>query len=156
MPYDDIRTFWRTAPVAATTIDFDTPRTAIDTPSSSGVSSAQLDDTPSATGISSPVWVDGDYRVAVAGQRVLDLTRLEFDLLAHLASHPLRVFSRDQLADRVWGYDAASGSRTVDVHITRLRRKLGVHRDAIETIRGVGYRFRPPRSAIGVSLRGTA
>ena len=76
-------------------------------------------------------------RVSVAGGEV-DLTATEFDLLAHLVGHPDRVFSREELLSAVWGYAAAAGTRTVDVHVAQLRAKLGD--DApIRTVRGVGY-----------------
>lgn len=72
----------------------------------------------------------------------LDLTYKEFELLKHLASYPGRVFSRDQLLRDVWGYDYFGGTRTVDVHVRRLRAKLGPeHESLIGTVRNVGYRF---------------
>ncbi|MER6561062.1 winged helix-turn-helix domain-containing protein [Streptomyces sp. NPDC001027] len=81
---------------------------------------------------------------AVDGQR-LDLTYLEFELLAHLVAHPNRVHTRDQLVTTVWGYGHVGDGRTVDVHIARLRRKLGArHRQAIQTVRRVGYKYTPP------------
>lgn len=77
----------------------------------------------------------------------LALTRREFDLLEHLVSHPGRVFSREQLLDAVWdlpcGYPGAAPRRSVDVHVSRLRRKLGRHADALQSLRGVGYRWSP-------------
>lgn len=69
------------------------------------------------------------------------LTRREFDLLRHLIDHRNRVQSRDRLLERVWGYDAAAETRAVDVHIGRLRAKLGVAGRQIETVVGLGYRF---------------
>lgn len=82
-----------------------------------------------------------------AGGRVLDLTFKEFELLRYLASHPGRVVSRDTLLQHVWGADYYGGTRTVDVHVRRLRAKLGPERAAlIGTIRGVGYRLTGPRS----------
>ncbi len=79
------------------------------------------------------VWVDDEP---------LDLTYTEFELLKFLAAHPLRVFSREQLLDEVWGYDYYGGTRTVDVHVRRLRAKLGTeHKALIGTVRNVGYRF---------------
>jgi len=72
----------------------------------------------------------------------LDLTYTEFELLKYLATHPGRVFSRDQLLTEVWGYDYYGGTRTVDVHVRRLRAKLGSeHESLIGTVRNVGYRF---------------
>jgi DNA-binding response OmpR family regulator len=80
------------------------------------------------------------YQVTVDG-RPLDLTYKEFELLRFLASRPARVFTRAALLREVWGYDFYGGTRTVDVHIRRLRAKLGPeHEHLIETVRGVGYR----------------
>lgn len=74
----------------------------------------------------------------------LDLTYLEFELLAHLVAHPHRVHTRDQLVGTVWGYGHVGDGRTVDVHIARLRRKLGPqHRGSIVTVRRVGYKYVP-------------
>ena len=81
------------------------------------------------------------YQAAVGG-RPLDLTYMEYELLKFLASHPGRVFTRETLLSRVWGYDYYGGARTVDVHIRRLRAKLGEEQAAlISTVRSVGYRF---------------
>lgn len=78
----------------------------------------------------------------------LDLTYKEFELLKFLAQHPGRVFTRAQLLQEVWGYDYFGGTRTVDVHVRRLRAKLGAeHESIIGTVRNVGYRFVvPPRT----------
>lgn len=74
--------------------------------------------------------------------KFLDLTYKEFELLKFLAQHPGRVFSRAQLLQEVWGYDYYGGTRTVDVHVRRLRAKLGPeHENLIGTVRNVGYRF---------------
>lgn len=74
--------------------------------------------------------------------KILDLTFKEFELLKYLAQHPGRVFSRAQLLQEVWGYDYFGGTRTVDVHIRRLRAKLGSENESlIGTVRNVGYRF---------------
>jgi two-component system phosphate regulon response regulator PhoB len=81
------------------------------------------------------------HEVAARGQ-TLELTPIEFKLLAHLMGRPGRVLSRDQLLEDVWGADVFVTERTVDTHIKRLRSKLGRASDRIETIRGVGYRFR--------------
>ncbi len=80
-------------------------------------------------------------RKAVAGEQVLDLTPKEFDLLALLAANPERVYSRDQLLDSIWGMEYIGGTRTVDIHIQRVRKKLGpgLH-DILQTIHGVGYK----------------
>ena len=81
------------------------------------------------------------YDVAVSGRRV-SLTYKEFQLLALLASNPGRVYTREALLSQVWGYDYLGGTRTVDVHIRRLRSKIeGPGRSYIETIWNVGYRF---------------
>ncbi|MDN0194646.1 winged helix-turn-helix domain-containing protein [Streptomyces sp. S.PNR 29] len=91
------------------------------------------------------VRVDTVRRTAEVDGRALDLTYLEFELLAHLVAHPHRVHTRDQLVSTVWGYGHVGDGRTVDVHIARLRRKLGAeHRDAIRTVRRVGYKYAPP------------
>ncbi|WP_199814894.1 winged helix-turn-helix domain-containing protein, partial [Streptomyces sp. NRRL WC-3549] len=80
--------------------------------------------------------------------RVLDLTFKEFELLKYLAQHPGRVFTRAQLLQEVWGYDYFGGTRTVDVHVRRLRAKLGPeHESLIGTVRNVGYRFVTPEKA---------
>jgi len=81
------------------------------------------------------------YLVEVSGN-ALDLTPIEFRLLAHLMERPGRVLSRDRLLENVWGTDVFVTERTVDTHIKRLRSKLGRASDRIETIRGIGYRFR--------------
>lgn len=88
-----------------------------------------------------PLSIDSDtYRVAVAG-RTLDLTFKEFELLRFLATRPGRVSTRPALLREVWGYDFYGGTRTVDVHVRRLRAKLGPeYEHLIETVRGVGYR----------------
>jgi len=79
---------------------------------------------------------------AKVGTRPLDLTFKEFELLKYLAQHPGRVFTRAQLLQEVWGYDYFGGTRTVDVHVRRLRAKLGPEREAlIGTVRNVGYKF---------------
>jgi DNA-binding response OmpR family regulator len=86
--------------------------------------------------------------------RVLELTFKEFELLKFLAQHPGRVFSRAQLLQEVWGYDYYGGTRTVDVHVRRLRAKLGPeHEQLIGTVRHVGYKFvTPPITALPVEL----
>ncbi|MEU0181748.1 winged helix-turn-helix domain-containing protein [Streptomyces sp. NPDC006207] len=100
---------------------------------------------PSPASADLPVTVDGERRVAQVRGRALDLTYLEFELLAHLVAHPHRVHTRDQLVTTVWGYGHVGDGRTVDVHIARLRRKLGPeHRGSIVTVRRVGYKYAPP------------
>src|SRR4029450_7017996 len=84
--------------------------------------------------------------------RPLDLTYKEFELLKYLSQHAGRVFTRAQLLQEVWGYDFFGGTRTVDVHVRRLRAKLGPeHEQTIGTVRNVGYKFvRPTRAGLGV------
>ena len=85
------------------------------------------------------------YQAAVEG-RPLDLTYMEYELLRFLATHPGKVFTREILLSRVWGYEYFGGARTVDVHVRRLRAKLGEeHANLIQTVRSVGYRFGQPR-----------
>jgi DNA-binding response OmpR family regulator len=87
------------------------------------------------------------YQVVVAG-RILDLTYKEFELLRFLVQRPDRVFTREELLRHVWGYDFYGGTRTVDVHVRRLRAKLGAEHEAlIQTVRGVGYRVAEPRAS---------
>ena len=83
---------------------------------------------------------EASYSAKSAG-RTLDLTYKEFELLRFLASHPGRVFTREQVLSEVWGYDYFGGTRTVDVHVRRLRAKLGDQESVIGTVRNVGYRF---------------
>ena len=84
---------------------------------------------------------ESSYTAKIKG-RTLDLTFKEFELLKYFAAHPGRVFTRAQLLQDIWGYDYFGGTRTVDVHIRRLRSKLGPEFEAvIGTVRNVGYRF---------------
>ena len=81
------------------------------------------------------------YQASIAG-KPLDLTYMEYELLKFLAQNPGKVFTREMLLSRVWGYEYYGGARTVDVHIRRLRAKLGEeHANLIQTVRSVGYRF---------------
>lgn len=90
---------------------------------------------------------EASYTARLAGAP-LNLTYKEFELLKFLAQHPGRVFTRAQLLSEVWGYDYYGGTRTVDVHIRRLRSKLGPdHEHMISTVRNVGYSFNAPRSS---------
>lgn len=94
------------------------------------------------------VVVDEGAWTVRAGGEPLDLTYKEFELLKYLVHHPGRVVTREQLLQEVWGMDYYGGTRTVDVHIRRLRAKLGPEREAlIGTIRNVGYRFAGPRDS---------
>ena len=90
---------------------------------------------------------EGTYTARIKG-RALDLTYKEFELVKFLAQHPGRVFTRSQLLQEIWGYDYYGGTRTVDVHIRRLRSKLGPENESmIGTVRNVGYRFTVPNSS---------
>lgn len=81
------------------------------------------------------------YQATLAGEP-MDLTFMEYELLRYLVDNPIRVWSREQLLSKVWGYDYYGGARTVDVHVRRLRSKLGEERSSwITTVRSVGYRF---------------
>jgi two-component system alkaline phosphatase synthesis response regulator PhoP len=81
------------------------------------------------------------YQAAIAG-RTMDLTYMEYELLRFLAARPGKVFTRETLLNRVWGYEYYGGARTVDVHVRRLRAKLGEeHANLIQTVRSVGYRI---------------
>jgi DNA-binding response OmpR family regulator len=104
---------------------------------------AQLAKNPSLKEIrSGEISIDEDSYTAKIKGRALDLTFKEFELLKYLAQHPGRVFSRSQLLQEIWGYDYFGGTRTVDVHIRRLRSKLGPEFESIiDTVRNVGYRF---------------
>lgn len=89
----------------------------------------------------------GGYTARLRGVP-LDLTYKEFELLKYLMQHPGRVYTRDQLLQEVWGFDYYGGTRTVDVHVRRLRAKLGAeHEQLIGTVRNVGYRFDPAPTA---------
>ena len=95
---------------------------------------------------------EATYTAKVRG-RALDLTYKEFELLKYLAQHPGRVFTRAQLLQEVWGYDYYGGTRTVDVHVRRLRAKLGAEHEAlIGTVRNVGYRFVVPSREAGAPV----
>ncbi|MFJ8331056.1 winged helix-turn-helix domain-containing protein [Streptomyces sp. NPDC094437] len=108
-------------------------------------------DGPGAPGVAAAagdplVRIDTVRRTAAVEGRELDLTYLEFELLAHLVTNPHRVHTRDQLVTTVWGYGHVGDGRTVDVHVARLRRKLGAeHRRTIQTVRRVGYKYTPPK-----------
>jgi DNA-binding response OmpR family regulator len=115
------------------------------------------DDTPDEIRSGDLVIDEATYTAKVRN-RYLDLTFKEFELLKFLAQHPGRVFTRAQLLQEVWGYDYFGGTRTVDVHVRRLRAKLGSEHEAlIGTVRNVGYRFVVPsvtgnRATVDVEL----
>lgn len=97
--------------------------------------------------VAGPLRIDeAAYHATLAGDP-LDLTYTEFELLRYLMQHPGRVLTREVLLSQVWGYDYFGGTRTVDVHIRRLRAKLGQHDYFIGTVRNVGYRFTSIREA---------
>jgi hypothetical protein len=97
---------------------------------------------------------DAAARRVTLGGTELALTYLEYELLAFLTDHPGRVFSRAELLRYVWGYEHVVGGRTVDVHVKRLRAKLGDDPEVrIDTVRGVGYRFAGPRPAVRRTVR---
>jgi len=86
--------------------------------------------------------IDLPRHKVMAGEQEVELTAIEFKLLCYLLETKGRVQSRDTLLDKVWGYDAFVTTRTVDTHVKRLREKLGELENYIETVRGVGYRFK--------------
>lgn len=96
-----------------------------------------------------PLLLNLETYQATISSRIMDLTYMEYELLKFLASRPGKVFTRETLLSRVWGYEYYGGARTVDVHVRRLRAKLGEqHESLIQTVRSVGYRFgSPPRRA---------
>lgn len=90
-----------------------------------------------------PIEIDEAGYSATLDGHAIDLTYTEFELLKYLVLNPGRVLTRETLLSEVWGYDYFGGTRTVDVHIRRLRAKLGNHDSCISTVRNVGYRFSP-------------
>jgi len=94
---------------------------------------------------SGTIRIDVGHREVLVGEQPLTLTAKEFDLLAHLAAHPGRIFTRHQLLARIWGFDYDGTDRTVDVHVSWLRTKLRAidGHDYFRAVRGVGYAFRP-------------
>ena len=102
--------------------------------------------------VSQGIMVDRERHRVTAGEQHLDLTPSEFSLLESLIRHPGRVFSRAELIDSALGGDSLVLERTIDVHVRALRKKLDQHADLIETVRGVGYRFRDPASAVTAAI----
>lgn len=86
--------------------------------------------------------IDETSRMFFIDNKEIDLTQTEFDLMLLFSKNPNRVFTRIQLMDLIWGYDFLGDSRTVDIHIQRIRKKLGNFNTCIETVFGVGYRFK--------------
>ena len=89
------------------------------------------------------VVLDPASRTSTLAGEPIELTRIEFDLLAEFANHPKVVYTRERLLERVWGYQSGVGAKTVDVHIANVRRKVGSDL-GIVAVRGVGYRLDPP------------
>jgi DNA-binding response OmpR family regulator len=115
---------------------------------------AAVDPTPEHVDIGELTIDESTYTARLSGKH-LDLTYKEFELLKFLAQHPGRVFTRSHLVQEVWGYDYFGGTRTVDVHVRRLRAKLGSEHEAlIGTVRNVGYKF--VRPAVDPQVRATA
>ena len=115
---------------------------------------AAVDPTPENVDIGELTIDETTYTARLSGKQ-LDLTYKEFELLKFLAQHPGRVFTRSHLVQEVWGYDYFGGTRTVDVHVRRLRAKLGPEHEAlIGTVRNVGYKF--VRPAVDRQARATA
>jgi DNA-binding response OmpR family regulator len=81
-----------------------------------------------------------DHRKVLVKEKEIDLTPKEFDLLALLSAHPGRVFTRDELLDKIWGMEYIGGTRTVDIHVRRVRQKLGEYEYILQTVHGVGYK----------------
>lgn len=103
---------------------------------------AQVSQTSEVVVEAAGISIDANAFTVKAGGRLLDLTYKEFELLRFLVAHPGQVISRETLLQEVWGYNYYGGSRTVDVHIRRLRAKLSPEFDSvISTVRNVGYRF---------------
>ena len=120
-----------------------------------GTGPAGADGPPTAEGAGHPlVRIDTVQRTAEVDGRQLDLTYLEFELLAHLVAHPHRVHTRDQLVTTVWGYGHVGDGRTVDVHIARLRRKLGAEHRGSRSRRCAGSATSTPRRPATDPVRG--
>ncbi len=99
--------------------------------------------------VSQGILVDRERHRVTAGDEALDLTPSEFGLLEALLRQPGRVFSRSELIDAALGGDSLVLERTIDVHVRALRKKLGAHAPLVETVRGIGYRFRDPTGREG-------
>ena len=99
--------------------------------------------------VSQGVMIDRERHRVMVGERLLDLTPSEFSLLESLIRQPGRVFKRSELIDAALGGDSLVLDRTIDVHIRALRKKMGDFAELVETVRGVGYRFRDPASGLG-------
>jgi two-component system OmpR family response regulator len=133
---EDIREFAERLP-GATVLELPVEESTIDTPALEVSAVDPL--APPATG--PRLYIEPASRTVLRDGEPVRLTRREFDLLLFLSENPRRVFSREQLLTRVWGYEWVGGSRTVDVHIRRLRVKLGQSGPVVCTVHGVGYRL---------------
>jgi len=114
---------------------------AAETPTSAAGEASAEDDIVSTAMVRGPLHVDPAMHLATLDGAELDLTPKEFELLQLFVEHPGRAFSREFLVERIWGYEYDGFERTVDTHITRLRKKLGPFGDKIITVWGVGYRL---------------
>lgn len=103
--------------------------------------------------VSQGIMIDRRRHRATVGEKALDLTPSEFGLLAAFLAQPGRAFTRSELIDVALGDDAIVLERTIDVHIRALRKKLGAHADLIQTVRGIGYRFRDPADVASPELQ---
>ncbi|MDT0124689.1 response regulator transcription factor [Paenibacillus sp. RRE4] len=105
------------------------------------------DDSKSQAIVNGTLRIHVAHRTVTVGEEKLDLTPKEFDLLTILLSNPERVYTRDDLLDRVWGMEYAGGTRTVDIHIQRLRKKIGdTDQQMLQTVYGIGYKAVAPEA----------
>nr|WP_154890102.1 response regulator transcription factor [Paenibacillus xylanexedens] len=105
------------------------------------------DDSKSQAIVNGTLRIHVAHRTVAVGEEKLDLTPKEFDLLTILMSNPERVYTRDDLLDRVWGMEYAGGTRTVDIHIQRLRKKIGdTDQQMLQTVYGIGYKATAPET----------
>lgn len=108
-------------------------------------STTPQDDSKSQAIVNGTLRIHVAHRTVTVGEEKLDLTPKEFDLLTILVSNPERVYTRDDLLDRVWGMEYAGGTRTVDIHIQRLRKKIGdTEQQMLQTVYGIGYKAAAP------------
>jgi DNA-binding response OmpR family regulator len=124
-------------------VELDSRLTPVPSPVGGNAFAANTTATPAAPApiVHGPLRIYTAERIVQLNNAEIDLTPKEFDLVVLLASHPGRAFSREFLLQQLWGYDYDGFDRTVDTHITRLRKKLGPLGEKIVTVWGVGYRF---------------
>lgn len=109
--------------------------------------STPLEDTKGQAVVNGAVRIHAAHRTVTVNEEKLDLTPKEFDLLMILMSNPERVYTRDDLLDRVWGMEYAGGTRTVDIHMQRLRKKIGdTDQQMLQTVYGIGYKAAAPEA----------